>query len=71
MRFSEEQIEYHYTRDRRVLTKALLRRGCVPASAAALGPATAYVDPSLQAYHSATMAAAKAVQLKSPTVGAA
>jgi hypothetical protein len=58
MRYSEEQIVYHYTRDRAVLAKALLRRGCVPHSTAPL-PATGLLDPAYQAYHSAEMEAQK------------
>lgn len=52
------QIVYHYTRDRAVLAKALLRRGCVPHSAAPL-PATGLLDPAYQAYHSAAVEAQK------------
>ncbi|KAI7840304.1 hypothetical protein COHA_006086 [Chlorella ohadii] len=58
MRYSEEQIVYHYTRDRAVLAKALLRRGCVPHCATPL-PATGLLDPAYQAYHSAAMDAQK------------
>ena len=53
-----QQIVYHYTRDRAVLAKALLRRGCVPHSTAPL-PATGLLDPAYQAYHSAAMEAQK------------
>jgi len=53
-RFPPTQIVYHYTRDRAVLAKALLRRGCVPHCATPL-PATGLLDPAYQAYHSAAM----------------
>lgn len=50
---------YHYTRDRAMLTKAMLRRGCA-ARAAAMLPATGLLDPAYQSYHAATMAAQEA-----------
>lgn len=49
------QIYYHYTRDRSILHKALLRRNLGPA--APLAPATGLLDPALQSFHEATMAA--------------
>lgn len=54
-RYSEEQITYHYTRDRSVLLKAMLRRNLGPTSPQL--SATGLLDPALQAFHAATMAA--------------
>ncbi|KAL4458499.1 hypothetical protein ABPG75_013364 [Micractinium tetrahymenae] len=54
-RYSQEQIEYHYTRDRSLLLKAMLRRNLGPACPQL--PATGLLDPALQAFHAATMAA--------------
>lgn len=61
MRYSEEQITYHYTRDRTVLTKALLRRGFSPRSAVPL-PASGLLDPAYASFHAATMEAQKALE---------
>lgn len=54
-RYSNEQITYHYSRDRSVLLKAMLRRNLGPASPQL--PATGLLNPALQAFHAATMAA--------------
>lgn len=54
-RYSEEQLTYHYTRDRNILVKALLRRNLGPASP--MVPASGLLDPALQSFHKATMQA--------------
>ncbi|PSC71268.1 hypothetical protein C2E20_5393 [Micractinium conductrix] len=59
-RYSEEQITYHYTRDRSILLKALLRRnlGLGPGTPPQLN-ASGLLDPALVSYHGATMLAHK------------
>lgn len=67
-RYSEEQITYHYTRDRSLLLKAMLRRNLGPASPQL--PATGLLDPALQAFHAATMAARQGKAARALTVPA-
>jgi hypothetical protein len=66
MRYSDEQIRYHYTRDRAVLAKALLRRNLVPATP--LLPASALLHPALPSFRrGASDARKQAAQLGSVT----
>lgn len=55
-RYSEEQVQYHYSRQRDILVTALLRRNLGPATPAAN---QALLEPALASFHQATRLAQK------------